>query len=120
MNANLSAVGQLGGLADASLRELKLHLGHALSSEFELSLHVFHSGSVVAVGRGGAASRRSIGVRIGGLGGAVVSEGNAAIMLGVLLLVKFRHEFVEHVVLFRSRVGLGSLQSVSEFACASV
>ena len=116
MDATLSEVRQLGGLADASLGELEFHLRHALSGELELSLHVLHGGGIVAVGRGGAASRWSVGERIGGLGGAVIPEGNAAIMLGILLFVELRHEFVEHVVLFRSGVGLGLLQGVSEFA----
>lgn len=120
MDAILSEVRQLGGLADASLGELEFHLRHALSGELELSLHVLHGGGIVAVGRGGAASRWSVGERIGGLGGAVIPEGNAAIMLGILLFVELRHEFVEHVVLFRSGVGLGLLQGVSEFACVSV
>ena len=119
MDATLSEVRQLGGLADASLGELEFHLRHALSGELELSLHVLHGGGIVAVGRGGAASRWSVGERIGGLGGAVIPEGNAAIMLGILLFVELRHEFVEHVVLFRSGVGLGLLQGVSEFACVS-
>ena len=120
MHAALSEVGQLDGLANASLGELEFHLRHALSSELELPLHVFHGGSVVAVGRGGTASRWSVGVRIGGLRGAVVPEENAAVVLGVLLFVELCHEFVEDVVLFRSGFGLCLLQGVSEVACAGV
>jgi hypothetical protein len=53
------------------------------------------------------------------LGGAVIPEGNAAITLGILLFVELRHKFIEHVVLFRSGVGLGLLQGVSEFSRVS-
>lgn len=108
--ARLGELGLLQGLTGARLSELEFHLGHALGSELELSLHVLHGSRVIAVGGRGAAGRRRVGERVGALRGNVVRKRNAAVMHGVLLLIELGHEFAEDVVVFFTfGVGLGLL-----------
>ena len=91
--ARLDELRLLEGLAGTRLSELKFHLGHALGSKLELSLHVLHDRSVVAVRGSGAASGWRVSEWVGVLGGHVVRERYAAAVLGVLLLVELGHEF---------------------------
>lgn len=107
MNTGLSELWLLlRGLAGARLGELQLHLRHALGGKLELSLHVFHSSRVIAVGGGSAACRWGVGERVSVLRRDIVGERDTAIVLDVLLLVELGHKFTEDVVVLFS-LGVG-------------